>query len=80
MGRLSPARGARLRTPGAPLEWAAFAAPVGAAVSTVIYGVAMVLIGQRVPAKWWGEAVVVAVFYALIVGMGVYKEIKVENL
>lgn len=37
-----------------------------ASASTVIYGLALSWIGTRLPAKWWGEAVLIAVIFFLI--------------
>ena len=39
---------------------------VGATASTIIYGLVMAFIGRRLPAKWWGEAVLVAIIFWLI--------------
>jgi len=39
---------------------------VGATTSTIIYGLAMAFIGRKLPAKWWGEAVLVAIIFWLI--------------
>jgi uncharacterized BrkB/YihY/UPF0761 family membrane protein len=37
-----------------------------ASASTVIYGLAMSWLGTRLPAKWWGEAILVGVIFYLI--------------
>lgn len=37
-----------------------------ASASTVIYGLAVSWIGARLPARWWGEAILVAVIFYLI--------------
>jgi len=37
-----------------------------ASASTVIFGLAASWLGPRLPAKWWGEAVLVAVIFYLI--------------
>lgn len=34
-----------------------------AAASTIVFGLAMSWIGTRLPARWWGEAVLVAVIF-----------------
>lgn len=39
---------------------------VGAGASTIIYGLAVTFIGRKLPAKWWGEAVLVAIIFWLI--------------
>ena len=39
---------------------------LGAAGSTIIYGLVMAFIGRKLPAKWWGEAVLVAIIFWLI--------------
>lgn len=39
---------------------------VGAAASSVIYGVVLSLLGKHLPARWWSEAIVVAVIFYLI--------------
>lgn len=37
-----------------------------ASASAVIYGLAMSWIGTRLPARWWGEAILVGVIFYLI--------------
>lgn len=37
-----------------------------ASASTVIYGLALSWIGTRLPARWWGEALLVGVIFLLI--------------
>ncbi len=37
-----------------------------ASASTVIFGLAMSWIGTRLPARWWGEAILVGVIFYLI--------------
>lgn len=39
---------------------------LAASASTVIYGLAMSWIGTRLPARWWGEAILVGVIFYLI--------------
>lgn len=39
---------------------------VGAAASSVIYGLVFSLIGTHLPARWWSEALVVGVIFYLI--------------
>lgn len=43
-------------------QYALFAA----SASTIVFGLAMSWIGSRLPAKWWGEAVLVAVIFYVI--------------
>lgn len=37
-----------------------------AAGAAIIYGVVMSLLGRRLPQRWWGEAILVAVIFYLI--------------
>ena len=37
-----------------------------ASTATVIYGLAMSWLGPRLPAKWWGEAILIGVIFYLI--------------
>ena len=39
---------------------------IGAAASSVIYGVVLSLLGKNLPSRWWSEALVVAVIFYLI--------------
>ena len=43
-------------------QYALFAA----SASTIVFGLAMSWIGSRLPAKWWGEAILVAVIFYVI--------------
>lgn len=44
---------------------------IGAAASSVIYGVVLSSLGKHLPSRWWSEAVVVGViFYLIWVFMG----------
>lgn len=44
---------------------------IGAAASSVIYGVVLSSLGKHLPARWWSEAIVVGViFYLIWVFMG----------
>lgn len=45
--------------PDGELHYALFAA----SSSTIVFGLAMSWIGTRLPGKWWGEAVLVAVIF-----------------
>lgn len=39
---------------------------IGAAASSVIYGVVLSILGKNLPARWWSEAIVVGVIFYLI--------------
>jgi len=44
---------------------------IGAAASSVIYGLVLSLVGKNLPARWWSEAIVVGgIFYLIWVFMG----------